>query len=199
MAATGEWSGIHSKMTQVAQKAARNFPRLATKAPLAFSDTPATTTPVSSRIISILPMPWPVHRFQPCRQCNVPPRFGECALWRAASCEAVPESTCDQSRQKYCHCRSKTVRACDTGGRHPWFHEASIRTCDRQPKFFPRACILQSWLVQRFLLSTQPGIDGHHRLPRPIFQPMLLHDLAAARRRRLALIFWSVATPSLFK
>jgi len=68
------------------------------------------------------------------------------------------------------------------------------------PKIVGGSVTVGSGLMQGALFFAKPGVDGDNRIPWPILQPPLFHFvLAEDLRRRLALIFCRVETPSLLR
>src|ERR1035438_9489169 len=77
------------------------------------------------------------------------------------------------------------------------FSQGKLASAGGLPQLVCRLVPVGCGLVQRVLFLAQTGVDDHHCLSRPILQPTLRHlDLAAALRRRFALILFNVETPS---
>ena len=154
----------------------------------------------SQEIIPDRPAPFSIRPRQLFQRCNVRPHCESCALSTAAFYEVNLESACDQSPQQYFHCKNKTARACDTGGKYQTFPATSVRGFGFVPKFLGGLITVGSGFVQRLLFLAERGVNCHHSLPRPISQPLFFHlPLAGLLRRRFALIFCNVETPSLLR
>ena len=78
-------------------------------------------------------------------------------LSTAAFYEANLESACDQSPQKYFHCKNKTARACDTGGKYQKFPAKAIRGFGILPKVFGRVDNRRKWVC------AEPSFPGRAR------------------------------------